>query len=79
MAQTKAKHRVKMVVELEFGYHDEVSFTDKERLATKAELVKELTKELKRDGISQFTRTCDHNLKTNLKSIAFTKFDKRRA
>lgn len=75
MAKKKAYHRVKMVVAFEFGYHDEIGFTDKNRLATKKELVKELKQELKMDGLVQFVKGCSHNPKTQLKSLAFVKFD----
>jgi hypothetical protein len=76
MAKKTAKHRVKMVVEFEFGYYDEIGFTDKNRLATKTELINELKRELKMDGLAQFVQSACHNPKTKLKSLAFVKFDK---
>ena len=76
MAKKKANHRVKMVIEFEFGYHDEIGFTDMKRLATKKEVIQDLKRELKMDGLAQFVRSCDHNPKTKLRSMSFTKFDK---
>jgi len=76
MSKKTAKHRVKMVVEIEFGWHDEVDFALDKKFATKKDVVQELTNDLKRDGLIQFVNLCDHNLKTKLKSISFVKFDK---
>jgi hypothetical protein len=76
MSKKTAKHRVKMVIEFSFGYCDEIGFTEKNRLATKAEIISELTKELKNEGLHQFVQTACHSPKTKLKSLSFIKFDK---
>jgi hypothetical protein len=76
MAKKTAKHRVKMIVEIVFGFHDDVEFSLNGRLATQREVLQELKQDLKRDGLAQFVRQCDYTPKTKLKSIGFVKFDK---
>jgi hypothetical protein len=66
-----------MVVEFEFGYHDEVGFRgDKSPLASKAQLLEEMKEELRFEGVLEFMRLCQHNPKFKVRSLGFTKFVK---
>ena len=78
MSKKTAKHRVKMVVEIEFGYHDNEDFQDNiKRLLTKKELLSGLKRDLRVDGLVNFINGVAYNPKTKLKSVGFVKFDKQ--
>ena len=68
--QTKI-HRIKLLVEVEFDYHDIAgAIGGRTGLATDKELIAETKKDFKKEGVKQFLRGCHNNLKGKIKTVA---------